>query len=555
MANLKIATINVRGLRNKVKRSRLLNWLKVSRFHIICLQETFITYEIDQEISNEFYEFGLLFNCCSTSVHSKGVSILISHDIGKYNAQEFYKSNDGRQILLHLKIDGVQNDFVISSVYAPNDIKGKINFLKEVNDLVKTHNKNNPYLVIAGDLNTCYNVIDRASGSIDKSGYYLKELIESNGLVDIYRCMNPDKKSFPYIHPTIPSRNSRIDYVLVSENVQKYVNTCNIICCPVPDHKAVTPNLYLTEKRGKGYWKLNNSLLADQIYIDLIKSEITKTLSEYNGVITKQQMFELIKVKVKELRIAYSINKARSKKCRILQLEKAIDVIDSKLTKNNTAENLLLERQNIKLKLSELYNERTKAAFIRSHSKWIEEGEKNSSYFLALESHRQANNCIDTLLGENGQMANTDKDILKTITNFYTNLYSSKNPKISDINDYLRKCEVKKKLSREDSDSCEGFITNQECKYALNSMKTNKSPGLDGLTVEFYRTFWDILSQVLLDSYNEAFWDGSLSDSRNIVVMSLIFKKNDRSDIQNYRPITLANIDYKILAFVLANRL
>ena len=98
----------------------------------------------------------------------------------------------------------------------------------------------------------------------------------------------------------MPSRNSRIDYILVSENVQKYVDTCNITCCPVPDHKAVTANLNLTErKRGKGYWKLNNSLLADQIYIDLIKSEITKTISQYNGVITKQQMFELIKVKVK----------------------------------------------------------------------------------------------------------------------------------------------------------------------------------------------------------------------------------------------------------------
>ena len=96
-------------------------------------------------------------------------------------------------------------------------------------------------------------------------------------------------------------------------------------------------------------------------------------------------------------------------------------------------------------------------------------------------------------------------------------------------------------------------MTNQECKYALNSMETNKSPGLDWLTVEFYRTFWDILSQLLIDSYNEAFWDGSLSDSRNIVVMSLIFKKNDRSDIKNYRPISLANIDYKILANRLQN--
>ena len=73
--------------------------------------------------------------------------------------------------------------------------------------------------------------------------------------------------------------------------------------------------------------------------------------------------------------------------------------------------------------------------------------------------------------------------------------------------------------------------------------------------MEFYRTFWDILSQLLIDSYNEAFRDGSLSDSRDIVVMSLIFKKNYSSDIKNYRPVSLANIDYKILAFVLANRL
>ena len=236
----------------------MLNWLKVNRFHIICLQETFITCETDQEIKNEFYEFGLLFNCCSTSLHSKGVSILISYDIGKYNAKELCQSNDGCHILLHLKIEGVQNDFVISSVYAPNDIKGKVNFLKEVKDLVKIHNKNNPYFVIAGDLNTCYDVIDGASGNIDKSGYYLKESIESNRLVKIYRCMNPGKKSFLYIHPSMPSRNSHIDYILVSEYAQKYVNTCNITCCPVPDHKAVTANLNLTErKREKGYWKLN----------------------------------------------------------------------------------------------------------------------------------------------------------------------------------------------------------------------------------------------------------------------------------------------------------
>jgi hypothetical protein len=87
------------------------------------------------------------------------------------------------------------------------------------------------------------------------------------------------------------------------------------------------------------------------------------------------------------------------------------------------------------------------------------------------------------------------------------------------------------------------------------SPNLNKSPGLDGLTNEFYKTFWPNIGNLLVDVFNESFEKNELPISQKQSILSLIFKKNDRNDISNYRPISLSNVDYKICAFVLANRL
>ena len=60
---------------------------------------------------------------------------------------------------------------------------------------------------------------------------------------------------------------------------------------------------------------------------------------------------------------------------------------------------------------------------------------------------------------------------------------------------------------------------------------------------------------LLVDAFNESFENGILPNSQRSAVLSLIFKKDDKEDIPNYRPISLTNVDYHILAFVLARRL
>ena len=96
----------------------------------------------------------------------------------------------------------------------------------------------------------------------------------------------------------------------------------------------------------------------------------------------------------------------------------------------------------------------------------------------------------------------------------------------------------------------------EECLQSLQSFKENKSPGNDGLTVEFYKTFWGILGELLVESLNSAFDHGELSNSQKQAIITLIEKKGkDRRQISNWRPISLINLDTKIGSKAIARRL
>ena len=94
-----------------------------------------------------------------------------------------------------------------------------------------------------------------------------------------------------------------------------------------------------------------------------------------------------------------------------------------------------------------------------------------------------------------------------------------------------------------------------ELERAIDSLKNHKSPGLDGLPAEFYKTFKEILLHPLLMVWQEAVAHGALPINMNTGVIKLLYKKGDRQDISNWRPITMLSTAYKIYAKALALRL
>ena len=88
----------------------------------------------------------------------------------------------------------------------------------------------------------------------------------------------------------------------------------------------------------------------------------------------------------------------------------------------------------------------------------------------------------------------------------------------------------------------------EELHAALQGMQGRKAPGIDGLTVEFYKTFWQILAPDFLDVLNESLTSGSLPLSCRRAVVTLLPKKGNLQEIKNWRPVSLLCTDYKVLS-------
>ena len=158
---------------------------------------------------------------------------------------------------------------------------------------------------------------------------------------------------------------------------------------------------------------------------------------------------------------------------------------------------------------------------------------------------------------EEGFLTSDTKRIMKELKGFYSSLYKRANLKASeDVFNWFLRPQVIPKLSEEDALLCEGRLTLKECFKSLQSFQKNKSPGNDGLTVEFYITFWETLGKFLVDSLNCSYDRGELSNSQKQAVITLLEKKNkDKRKSSNWSPIYLINVDAKVGSKAIALRL
>lgn len=279
------------------------------------------------------------------------------------------------------------------------------------------------------------------------------------------------------------------------------------------DHMAIRFNVKLHEnERGTGYWKLNKSLLEKSDYKEKIY-DIIQNISKSR--VTFMQKWEQLKQEVKRFSIHYSIKSHKSYKDQIKNIENEIIEIESlPYLEINLNKKRTLERQ-----LSDLYDRRAKGAQIRSRAKWINEGEKNTKFFLGLEKKHQTQNTIYELKDKNNETLTTDDDILGEMCCFYEELYRSKNISSSEIENYLQNSNIMR-LSENVKNTCDQFPNLEECRDTVMNMKHNKSPGLDGLPVEFYLCFWDKISILFHNMLKEIFSLDEMTFSQRLAVLS-----------------------------------
>ena len=140
---------------------------------------------------------------------------------------------------------------------------------------------------------------------------------------------------------------------------------------------------------------------------------------------------------------------------------------------------------------------------------------------------------------------------------FFLNRYrDTTNFNEESANEFVNNLQIPK-LTEAEKIQLECNITEKELGIALKGLNNKSAPGSDGLTASFYKFFWCQIKDMVTNSITHAYEAGELSISQKKAIITLIHKGKElaKDNINNWRPISLTNTDYKILAKLLTNRL
>jgi len=298
-------SLNVRGLRSHEKRGNIFKWCNDQRADIYFFQETYSTEEIEQIWKKQAR--GKFFFPHGTN-HSRGVMTFINGTLD-YEVKHEVTDKDGRFIILDVLIQN--SSFLLVNVYAPNKLSEFYKSLKE-----KIASFENCEIVLGGDLNIMLDPdFNGSGGNLDINKNSIKELEElmvENELCDIWRLRNPNKKRFTW-KQSKPIIQRRLDYWLISDHLQEDIEVVDILSSIKTDHKAIiiVLNSIPNNKFGPSFWKLNNSLLQDKDYVDMITKNIPLWLADVKYTTDPRVTWDWIKYKIRQESIAFSKAKAR----------------------------------------------------------------------------------------------------------------------------------------------------------------------------------------------------------------------------------------------------
>ena len=553
---LSIVTFNARGLRNRIKRRSIFRHVRLKyRNSIVVLQETHST-ENDEIIWKSEWS-GPIFFSHSVESGQGGVAMLFPVNFTGIPSKLF--DCEGRVVCAKLDNWTDQESFYIIGVYGPSvdNQREKCKFLDQVRELMLSYETHNIFL--AGDFNIRISSLDTDSRTYHctRASRKLQDILSEFALEDAWRHQHPAVRRYTW-RRTNPVQQSRIDYICVSRSlIVNNVTETRIDAGVLSDHSFVYLDIQIgNQRRGPGIWRYNNALLEDPDHANDIRSEIEKALHNrgvYTGVTSKGLKIEMLLSNIRVLTIRHSKKLARESRKEENELYSRVNNLESTVA-NMANDEQRIEYESLKRMLDDIKEKRGKTAILQSQARWMEEGEKSNRYFLRLCKTQQAQTNITTVITDDGKIIRGNKPVLDECVAHFRKLYGAKLHKERNLNAFIDE-ENFPRLSESDMMACEGPITMQECKEALDKMARNKAAGISGFTAEFFTFFWNDLGSMMVDYFNHAKEEGELFISHRRGILTLIPKKGNQMYLKNKRPICLLDVVYKIIAKVIASRL
>lgn len=535
-STLKIVTFNVNGLNSKNKRDRVLAYLNNLNADIILLQETKIINEttlnkIKLEWKGQsFWDLG--------SRNARGTAILIK-ETDKIQVIDHFIGNTGRLSKITCKTDTLKLNII--NVYCPKNSTERAHFIPSIKD----HLSDDCPTIIGGDFNFIEDThLDQSGNYRQKSKNAIKamDMVKSAGcLMDPFRHKHPTKFAFTRMGPNQPQ--TRLDRFYISTSLLD--KRVQIFHEPpiLSDHGAVVLELpNALPSKGPGYWKCNTSVLQDPH----LKDDIEALWENSHKAIKTPDQWDLFKAKIKSIIINHSCRIAKIKRDRMKLLKSELSYRLSFPSDDPETENALV--QQLQAQIQAILSEKIEGQRIRAKITNVYETDKPTVAFLHREKARARRKEINELIVDNRTITAPDQ-IIKIVRSHFHKLLTENPIDESQWDDLTAGL---KSLDEIDKTLCEEPLTFNECWKAVKQMQNGKSPGLDGLPAEFYKLFFPLFGDFLVKMYNEH----PLSPSQSHSLITLLSKDPEKAQtIDNWRPISLLNVDYKIMSKALSNRL
>ena len=576
--NLKIGTLNCRGLTGKegeMKKTHIAEDMRKYNLEILTIQETHLEDQAPEEISTiDGKQRYVIYHSKGKEKNNAGTAIIV-----KKGTNVKFKAISDRICLSKIKANNKYTITVICA-YAPtlpvseSDPKTREDFYEELESVVRGVSSRD-YLIVAGDFNaktgkewTEYpdNIGRYGKGEINNNGRELLEFCNRQSLTlsnTLFRHKMAHRTTWesPANYTDRQRRNpyrNLIDYIIIRNNQRHTLQDARSHngLMTYTDHRLVRATLCLERlhiaKKGKSHniaiEKLQNPVTSSKFAVN-VEMKIMDAEDRRNGKTSEMSAQERWNLIVESNRQAAEETLGKREKRAenntiVEQLSREQKDIYNKINaiKDEVKRKELKRSRNLKMKQihTELGKEKTRK--IENEIREIEQSKDDSNrMYKAIKAIQRMKPKTPLVIEDTDGVTTDEKRQVELITDFFEKMFCTN---------------TAEKIEEIQPKSMNEKFTEKEIKEAIQSLKNNKSAGIDEIRAEYLKKGPDITYEKIAELLNHVAATGDFPEEINTGILVPLQKPGKkRGPTSNLRPVILLSMIRKILAICLIRRI